>query len=211
MNQLTPSSSSGAASTPGEQRLSTQLDRQQWDAEWIAGQRSTSEVIRGDDRQRDIQTRVLTKLEHAPAEAQRSYPEHLEHRDPHSRAEVGTEGPGLSHKSVPQVPALQTLQVNESGGLPPQMQITPTGAMPSEEHSVALTGSRTPTELRQFAMWREDDAVRITMRLRDPERAATGILAVLRGWLREAGLRLAQVTVNGRAQGEPPSRLNTRI
>jgi hypothetical protein len=71
-------------------------------------------------------------------------------------------------------------------------------------------------------MWRHDDAVRIAMRLRDPESSLNGIVSVLRGWLRSAGLTLAQVIVNGRTQAQSAhssdarqtaasSKLNTRI
>ena len=73
----------------------------------------------------------------------------------------------------------------------------------------ALAGTRTP-----FALWRADDTVRLAMRLRDPEAHTGGILAQLRIWLRDAGLTLTQVIVNGRTR-EPGRKehapLNTRI
>jgi hypothetical protein len=69
--------------------------------------------------------------------------------------------------------------------------------------NVQSNSGGTATDARQtlnrphFALWRNDDTVRAAMRLRDPEQQASGVIATLRSWLRDAGLTLTRVLVNG--------------
>jgi hypothetical protein len=59
------------------------------------------------------------------------------------------------------------------------------------------TGARPTLHSPQFALWRNDDTVRAAMRLRDPDQQASSVIATLRTWLRDAGLTLTRVLVNG--------------
>lgn len=79
----------------------------------------------------------------------------------------------------------------------PTVRNTATAASPEN-----AKGPSPRSELPTFALWRNDDTVRLTMRLRDPERAMTEVVPTLHTWLKRAGLTLTRVVVNGRIYKE---------
>jgi hypothetical protein len=209
-------------SPPHEQRVGTQLDRHRWDAEWIAGQRLATDVVRSDAESPANETARNAPLSELLA-SEPGFVETRQMREPASSRIAGTPQTTAERKhSTPSarapVRAKPELTAPAAAGARSERQV---GAGSEARRSTTAGPSARPVRTH-FALWRSDDAVRVAMRLRDPQSQAAGIVATLRAWLRDAGLTLSQVIVNGRsddtpaAQAEPASRdehstLNTRI
>jgi hypothetical protein len=209
-----------------QQRVATQADRRRWDADWIAEQRFANDVISGGDARRAAE-RSSPGPAHAPASREEPRLVEQEQQSPHASTERGASDEiGRATHASRDSAAQPTAQSPESAAVGSPV---PTAGRRPRAADVPIVGPATSSAASiratrsQFAMWRSDDAVRVAMRLRKPTSDADGIVATLRSWLREAGLTLMQVIVNGRSHGRSPaqpgegaqpdssSSLNTRI
>jgi hypothetical protein len=63
--------------------------------------------------------------------------------------------------------------------------------------AASALAARHRSALKQFALWRTDDEVRIALRIDESTQPATATLDALRQWLKDLRLKLASLTVNG--------------
>jgi hypothetical protein len=207
-----------------QQRVGTQADRRRWDADWIAEQRIATEVIPDATAPRATGTATSTEVATQTA-VSRGEARDIDPPVQHAPRTAERETPGTNDRA-PDPPcnarlprALQTSDAT----LPGAHRQNESARAESPDVTTSTTAPSTRVPTARFAMWRSDDAVRVAMRIGNPARDASGIIAALRAWLRDAGLSLTQVIVNGRSEGssggqpgdraqrDSSSTLNTRI
>lgn len=200
MNESIRAFQSGAAAGHAEQRVSTQSKRLQWDADWIAEQRLAGGVICTEECDQSTAYPHYS-IHSAAGDVPAKHVDPLQHSPLHTMSlHAPKPSEALVRPGPPQQFAARVASLPDTAPSLTHPQ-TQRCELPSAEGQISMAGrTRARTTLSHFGMWRDDDAVRISMRVRDSA-SATGIVAVLRGWLREAGLKLVQLTVNGRIEG----------
>lgn len=84
-------------------------------------------------------------------------------------------------------------------GVAPERE-TPSAAQPVDLESRAALTSRHKGDGKQFALWRTDDEVKISMRLQQSDGEGAEMLGALRSWLKDMRLKLTALTVNGQVR-----------
>jgi hypothetical protein len=183
-------------------RQHSHVARQQWEARWLAEQRTGSHVV--DYARQQSQTPEAMQHEHGK-----------EPQLPPERAVVQSGSKKLW--SPPQTLRIELQQralsqpllqrsARANSGVVIDRQFVPIENKVGVDQAVSTAVSeagrgRSRDPLQRMAFWRESDSVALSMRLPTAQ-PSHPIIQQVREWLREAGVRLSRVIVNGRTEYE---------
>lgn len=188
----------GVAVSAG-QRQFRQTIREAWEAQWLQEQRLLERVVEHESRR--TVTEVPVEMQSSAVAADTFTEASLQSPDarPALRASIAPSEVRLEREDT--VRAV-TQYVRSS----PSVVVTSTfpygRAAPANVRAFAGSsdeGRPTMQLLPQSVAWSEEDGVAVAMRVRT-DASHDGILTQLRQWMKEGGIRLVRLIVNGRAQ-----------
>jgi hypothetical protein len=188
-----------AASASSAQRIVPQHQRYRWEQQWLRENRAASDVV--DNGGGSHATTLAQGLQFAPhAAAPRD--------DTAAGQPIGTARPSAATAigAGPPDNAADATAVRPTAGSgtplpappwPPAATAMLDSARDAPPVAASALAARHRSALKQFALWRTDDEVRIALRIDESTQPATATLDALRQWLKDLRLKLASLTVNG--------------
>jgi hypothetical protein len=197
-----------AGATAGSvQRIVPEHHRYRWEQQWLRENRAVSDV-------------VDNGAGHATTLAQSMHLAAADDAHPHRS---GAAAQSAAASKLPAATAIGAAPADQAAAatmprpavgfdapaptLPwPQPATSAALATPEDAPPVAAAAlaAQRRTALKQFAMWRTDDEVKIALRI--DESAQPAALDALRQWLKDLRLKLASLTVNGSVRWQSRSR-----
>lgn len=181
------------------QRIVPEHNRYRWEQQWLKENREASGVIAHAARPVAAGTAAAATL---AADAARSVdraalsPGQSPDRATSSNVAPASAQPPSSplfamtiHATAPEARTAPPAAQREAPMPAPAVDMPPGGT--------AALAARRRTALKQFALWRADDEVKVAMRLDESAPDAEAAIGALRQWLKEMRLKLGTLIVNG--------------
>lgn len=185
-----------AAAGGNAQRIVPEHHRYRWEQQWLRENRAVSDVVDNGSGHATALAQTFQAASHGAASQQRAdVSVQFTAANPLSAAAAIGAGPaGNETDSITARPAVNG--VVPSPALPWPLPTSAALDSPDTAPVTAATlAARHRSALRQFAMWRTDDEVKVALRV--DESATTDTLDALRQWLKDLRLKLTSLTVNG--------------
>ena len=191
--------SGGGRNSAATQPLVPQLNRLKWEQEWLAENNKAFSVIDGNPSS----TLSVTSINAAMPISLNRVVDRVQ--DVQAARPTATEMRSLTEtvrttSALPQVSGAESRRFDFYAigevALPPNNKLSNNALLASD--MILQSAIETRRTLRNFAWWRNGDDVAVAMRVTPETDHIDNVLRTLRHWLKESGMNLLSVVVNGK-------------
>jgi len=197
INGTTPSLLSAARK---DNKLAADISRQGWEREWLQQNQLANQVIKqGDETSGNDSATLQPSIINGRVEAHNQIASTATQSLRRLNSEAGSQRQTFITDRVASFTGVDT-SGNVVYAETPRLYTRPntSGGVMSESNTPALLEPQL-VPLKSFALWRDENKLSISMRLKNAEALAPGVIATLRDWLRSTDMKLKAISINGKS------------